>query len=233
MKLIKKYGLIIFWIVLIFDCLLSIINKQPLRIYTKSILMPILALYFFVNTNKSKHQNSKSLVYISILFAWLADLFLLQNDLNSSDMFLTIGICLLLAAFIIYGIMFRKMQSIDIKDCQEAFLSSVAVIILSVIFYSVLKRVPLGSYKYLFFVGVGIMTVVMAFAANIFKNKIRTNMATKYYIPGFITLIISMCIIMIHKFLIKEVDFMPAVIVLTYGFGQLLIIRGFTKYLKA
>ena len=58
-------------------------------------------------------------------------------------------------------------------------------------------------------------------------------MAYQYFIPGFFILTISIYIIFTHRFLLKDAEFLPPVIVLTSGFGQMLIVRGLAKYLKA
>ena len=78
-----------------------------------------------------------------------------------------------------------------------------------------------------------IMCVVMAFATNLIKDKVRNNMAVQFFVPGIIILSLSLGILIASRFLLKEADFLPAVIMLTYGYGQMLVIRGFTKYLKA
>lgn len=245
MKLIKKYGLFIFWGVLILDCLLSFLNSigQALeyRIYTKPLLLPILAAYFFVNISRSRHKRSKTFVYLALFIAWLGDLLLLKNDfLNKftpkyqGDIYLIIGICLLLTAFCLYGFMFRKMNKINIKDCQEAFLSTLAMIVICTLFFKILNKFPLGHFKYLILVGMVVMTIVMGLAANVYNDKIRKNMAYQYFIPGTMIICISMGILIAYRFFLQDgIEFLPAVIVLTYGFGQMLVIRGFTKYLKA
>lgn len=75
------------------------------------------------------------------------------------------------------------------------------------------------------------MTLVLAHAVNVYKDKIRKNMAIKFFIPGTLTLVISFAV-MAYRFMLEDADFLPGVIVLTYGFGQMLVVRGFTKYLK-
>ena len=77
------------------------------------------------------------------------------------------------------------------------------------------------------------MVLVMTCATNLIKDKVRNNMAVKFFVPGMIILILSLGILLASRFLLKEADFLPAVIMLTYGYGQMLIMRGFTKYLKA
>jgi YhhN family len=231
MKLIKQYGLFIFWAILILDCLICVFASHNIRVYTKPLLLPALAAYFFVNTKRSKHIRSKTLVYSSLAIAWVGDWLLLENDIqnNTNDSYLMFGMIALIVALSIYGWMFKKMSSFNIKDCQEAFLSAVAVTVVSILFYKFLKVMPLGKLKYVIIAGMITMTAVMSLAANVHQDKVRKNMAYQFFVPG----IIILGIVVAHKFLLADATFLPAVIVLTYGFGQMLMIRGFTKYLKA
>lgn len=234
MKLIKEYGLLIFWGVLIPDCLFSIFHLGEYRIYTKPALLPILALYLYINTKRSKHRRSKTWIYSSLAIAWVADIILLANDLKpkNNDTLLFVGMGLLLLAYIIYARMYRKMLKINIKDCQEAFLSSALMLILCAVFYKFLKIMQIGNFKYPVILGMLIMTLVLAHAVNVYKDKIRKNMAIKFFIPGTLTLVISFAVTLAYRFMLEDADFLPGVIVLTYGFGQMLVVRGFTKYLK-
>lgn len=234
MKLIKEYGLLIFWGVLIADCLFSIFHLGDYRVYSKPLLLPILALYLFINTKRSKHRRSKTWIYSSLVIAWIADIVLLINDIKpkNNDILLFSGMALLLVSCVIYARMFRKMLKINLKDCQEAFLSSALMLILCAVFYKFLKIMQIGNFRYPVILGMLIMTLVLAYSVNVYKDKIRKNMAIKFFIPGIVTLIISFAVILAYRFMLEDADFLPGVIVLTYGFGQMLIVRGFTKYLK-
>lgn len=237
MKLIKKYGTAIFWGLLLLDCLL--INFKPFagyRIYTKPLLLIVLAVIFYLNTKRSKHSRSKTLVYLGLLFCWIGDWGLLLNDFaegNKGDMLLFLGISFLLLGFTMYTLLFKKMTPLILKDCQEAFLAALAMVIVSTIFYSVINKENLLYFKPLIIVGIFVLLFMIIFAANIHHDKVRRNLSLKFFIPGTITLVIAMGIIIAHRFLLQEADFLPAVIELTYGFGQMLILQGFTKYLKA
>ena len=237
MKLLKQYGLAIFWAFLFLDCILiNFRSSQPYRILTKPTLLLILATYFYINTKRTKHVNSKFLVYGGLFFTWLGDWMLLKNDFTpkyQGDIYLVTGIILLLLGFGMYTLLFKKMTTFNIKDCQEAFLATIAMVIVMAIFYNILKSTEIGNFKILIFAGMIIMTVMMAYAANVYHDKIRRNIANSFLIPGVIVLIISMGVIVAHRFLLQDAEFLPAVIMLTYGFGQMLVVRGFTKYLKA
>jgi len=233
MKLIKKYGLVIFWVILILDCALCVINNREYRIYTKLLLVPILALYFFINTKRGKYTTSKTYIYSTLFIAWIGDILLLQYEGKGKDLHLLLGIISHLAAFSIYGIMFKRMFILKIKDCQEAFLGFSATTIVFAIFYKFLSATSLEIFKYPILIGMFTMVLVMTCATNLIKDKVRNNMAVKFFVPGMIILILSLGILLASRFLLKEADFLPAVIMLTYGYGQMLIMRGFTKYLKA
>ena len=237
MKLFKKFGLFLFWIILLLDCVFTIINSQEYRIYTKPFLIPVLALYFYLNTKRSRHFTTKTWVYLSLLFSWTSELLFLKNDSMAKfqgDVFLQAGILLLILTFLIYAMLFVKMNKLDIKDCQEAFISTALLSIVGLIFFKFFRYEKVeNSFKYLVAVCLVITSLVMGLAANIYKNKVRKNMAYQYFIPGFFIITLSVYIVFTHRFLLQDAEFLPPVIVLTYGFGQMLILRGFAKYLKA
>ncbi len=240
MKLLKKYSLFLYWVFLLLDIL--ILNIRPhdsTRIYTKPVLGIILTVFFYINTRKSKHWRSKNLVYFGLAATWISDLLFLRNDLvaeSSGDSFLFLGISFMLIGFIFYTLLFRKMNTINIRDCQEAFLAFIAMVIVGGVFFKMIIKEELSYFKPLIIVGLICLTVMMIYASNVYHNKVRQNLALKFLIPGTITLVITMGIIIGNIFFFKKEegsDFLPAVIELTYGFGQMLLIRGFTKFLKA
>lgn len=243
MKLLKKYGLLVFWIFVFVDvCLINISSLKAYRFYTKPILMLILLTFFYVSTRKSRHWRSKVLVFTGLITAWLADIMFLQITSNSfsdktsvltDDSYLFAGISLLLIGFTCYSLMFKKMSVLNIKDCQEGFLAFLAMLITGGVFYKVLPEDELIFFKPLIILGLIMMTIMMVLAANVHHNKVRRNIALQFLIPGTITLIIAMGIIVSHRFLLEKAEFLPSVIELTYCFGQMLIVRGFIKFLKA
>jgi hypothetical protein len=151
----------------------------------------------------------------------------------SGDKYLFLGLVSYLASFLLYTLIFRKMNALNIKDCQEAFISTLAMGIGAAFFYKFIKAVPLDNFKYLILIQILVLTVFVGYAANIARNKTRKNISTKLVLPGAITITLSMTIIVSHRFLLTTGTFLPGVIILTYGFGQMLIFQGFTKYLKA
>jgi uncharacterized membrane protein YhhN len=206
------------------------------RLYTKPLLLIMLGLYFYINTNRSRHSRTKSLVYTGLVFSWIGDLLLLKNDFihqTNIDNYLMLGIVSYLICLVTYTIIFKKMNALNIRDCQEAFLAFLITSIGFIIYYRVLKMMPLHNFKYIIITAMFVMVLFAAFASNVYRNKLRKNIASKFLMPGALTFVIAISIIISHRFLLEDATFLPGVIVLTYGFGQMLIVRGFIKYLKA
>jgi hypothetical protein len=239
MELIKKYGIAVFWIFLVIDCLLCVSDSKDLteyRLFINPLLIPILALYFYTNTKRSKHPRTKALLYTGLFLCWAGDVALMWYDVQAapnSYIFMIIAIALICLGLMVYVKLFNKMHNMNIKDCQEAFLATLGMTALNAFLFKVLKLSNTESYKYGIILEMLLVTIFVAFAVNVYRNKLRRNIATKKMIPGAIVLALSMYIILAHKFLLDQAGFLPGVFMLTFGFGQMQITQGFKDYLKA
>lgn len=239
MELIKKYGIGVFWVFLVIDCLLCISDSKAIgeyRLFINPLLIPILALYFYTNTKRSKHPRTKALFYTALFIFWAGDVALMWYDFqagSNSQNFLIFSIVLICIGLLFYIKLFNKMQNLNIKDCQEAFLVTLGITALNAILFKVLKLSNIDSYKYGIILEMLLVTVFVAYAVNVYRNKLRRNIAIKKMIPGALTLALSMYIILAHKFLLDQAGFLPGVFMLTFGYGQMQITLGFKDYLKA
>ena len=221
------------------DCMLCITDNKEIadyRLYTKTILLPILGLFFYINTKRSKHPRTKALVYTGLFLSWVGDFFLMQYDSENNPqkntllIFAVVFICL---GLLVYSRIFWKMNKLNFKDCQEAFLSFLGMSMINLVLYKVLKLNNMGNFKYLVFLEMFIVALFIAFAANVYRNKLRKNIASKKLVPGAAVMAMAMYIILAHKFLLDDATFLPGVVALTFGFGQMLTVQGFKDYLKA
>ena len=239
MELIKKYGIGVFWFLLLIDCLLCVSDSrdiQECRLFINPLLIPTLALYFYTNTKRSKHPRTKALVYTALFLFWAGDLALMWYDFqagSNSYKFLIIAVVLICIGLLFYCKLFNKMHHLNIKDCQEAFLVTMGITALNAFLFKVLKLSNTQTYKYGIIIEMILVTVFVAYAVNVYRNKLRRNIAIKKIIPGALTLALSMYIILAHKFLLDNAGFLPGVFMLTFGFGQMQITLGFKDYLKA
>lgn len=236
MQLIKKYGLYIISCLLFLDTFLVIIGFADFRLYTLSILLPLMIIFFYKNAKRSKKSTTYKRVYISLFLAFASDLLFLVNNYalaKPEEIIVVIIFIFLLISNINYSLIFLRIKAFNLKKCPEAFIVSLITIPVAFIFYKVLNVVPLGTYKYPIISGIIIMIIVIAITTNVFGDKAKKSIAFEHFIPGMFSLSLSLGLMLVYKFLIQDVDFLPAVITLTYGFGHLLIVQGFVKYLKA
>ena len=236
MRLIKKYGLYIVSCLLFLDSFFVIYGLGKFRVYTISILMPLIIIYYYKNSKRSKKSITFTNVLIALILVFASDIIYLINNFvlkNTLEWLFVLRICLLLVANLVFGYIFNHIKKLKISKCPEAFISILITIPLALVLFKFLKVVDLGNYKYPILIAMLIMVFVIALATNVFGDKAKKSIAYESYIPGTFSLALSLGLIAVYKFLIPDVDFLPAVITLTQGFGYLLLVSGFVKYLKA
>ena len=131
MQLLKKRGILVFWILLLADCYFIFNNQEQLRIFTKPLLIPILLFYIFLNARKQHYQTTKILVLTGFFAAWLGDILLM----NKSNAFFIAGMAAFVIMHLIYAYTYYKFHKLRIGKSQEAFIA--AVVMFFFLFYVV------------------------------------------------------------------------------------------------
>lgn len=229
MKFFKSYGLFIFWAILLLDCLTINYGITEYHGYLKLLLMPTLALYFFTNTRRTKHYSKKFFVYLSLIAAFVGDYFMLKSGNN----YFIVGMVCFVIAYGLYGFLFSKMQRLAFNDATEALFTVLIMVVLCFGLFKVLQKGELGGLKTYILIYMGLLVIVTALAVNIVKNKKLYTITVTKIIPGILIICASDAILAVHKFYLDDIEFLPVVVMLTYGFGQALIIEAFSKYLKS
>jgi len=197
--------------------------------------MPLIIIYYYKNSKRSKKSITFTNVLVALILVFASDIIYLINNFvlkNTLEWLFVLRICLLLVANLVFGYIFNHIKKLKISKCPEAFIISLVTIPLALVLFKFLNVVELGNYKYSILIAMLIMVIVIALATNIFGDKAKKSIAYENYIPGSVSLALSLGLIAVYKFLIPDVDFLPAVITLTQGFGYLLLVSGFVKYLK-
>lgn len=229
MKFLKKYGLFLFWAILFIDCLMLNYGYTEYHSIFKLLLMPTLAIYFFAQTRRTKHYSKKTLVYVSLIAAFIGDYLLLK----SGNGFFIMGMICFLIAYGIYGYLFYEMQPLNFRDGIEALFTFLGMMVVCFILLKILKLGDLGELKNYILVYMLVLSIVTCLAVNVIKSKRLKNIAITKIIPGILIICVSDAILSVHKFYLTDIDFLPVVIILSYGFGQSLIIEAMCKYLKS
>lgn len=229
MQLLKKNGLVLFWVLLFADCFFIYTQQSNYHTYIKPLLIPILIFYILLNAKKKKYKTTKIILTTGLVCAWLGDLFLLSNE----EEFFIAGTMAFLATHIFYSIFFFRTHPINnAKSYEMVIIATILAIGIVFSMHSFLKD-DLPSYFvfpfYFYAIAIGVMFVL---ATNLYSDRKRQKLAIQFFIPGALLFIISDAALVTHKFKYVDEQFLDVVVMLTYGYAQCFMAQGFTKYLK-
>src|SRR5690348_12533277 len=125
MKTVQKILFILFWLVLIADCLFVYFGTSQYRLYSKLLLMPILFIALLYGTRGTRHPRSKLFIIFVLLFSWIGDVVLLTGDTNST---FAAGLFFFLIAHILYIIFFLHLSPFKKDGLPIVILSSIFII---------------------------------------------------------------------------------------------------------
>jgi uncharacterized membrane protein YhhN len=227
MKTRHRYFVLLFWGVLVLDCLLIYSHREEYRLATKSLLMPILLLYYLANTSHHKQKRSKSLAASAFLLAWAGDILLLFQG----ETFFISGLILFLLMHVIYIIYFWRVYPLfPVRYGLYFFLPIVLVVAFDILIMK--KIIPLagelGNPLIAYMVVISFMFVM---ACNMLSNKRVQSMAINFFIPGAAMFLISDAILGLNMFLWED-HLIGIAVMLSYGYAQYLIVHGFIKHIR-
>ena len=196
---------------------------------TKVMLMPLLICILY---NETKKIKSFSLIYAALFFSWLGDIFLMfpRNEYSEKVrlMLFVFGLSSFLIAHINY--IFHFIKEINTSKTEKSFIEQKPIyllpflVYLMVFFYFLFPF--LGGLKIPVFV-YGICIILMLAMALNRKNKVAENSFLLVFI-GAILFVVSDTVLAIHLFY-QKMDWYRIVIMSTYIFGQLFIVKEIAK----
>lgn len=229
MQLLKKHGILIFWLVLFADCAVLYLEQNKYHAYFKLLLMPILLVYFWTNTKSKKYAVSTSLITVALVFSWLGDFFLLKER-DDNSLFFLLGMVSFLITHVLYIIFFIRAKPIQVVKGTEAFFGAVIAILASSQVYKYIEP-NLGDLKVPVIIYMCVICIMAITATNIASSKTLRNLAIQHFIPGAGLFLLSDAVLALDTFFFKE-SFLGVVVMMSYGYAQCLLVQGFTKYLK-
>lgn len=229
MKGFNFFLAILFGVLVILDCYLINSDLQEYRLYTKTLLVPVLLIIIYNASKDTKHKRSKVLATLAFLFCFLGDLFLLNEQ---DPYYFIFGLSSFLIAHIFFIIFFYRLK--PFKDKYRLYLFSTGVPILSYIMFLLFLiwsnvsrqnlEIPVTAYA----IVLGFMLLT---ATHTFNNKSTKRLSKKYFIPGAIFFVISDSILAINKFSIA-IAYAGILVITTYAIAIFLLSIGVAKFLK-
>jgi len=226
MNLFKKHGFAIFWVVATADLALIIAEMEHLRLYTKSLLMPLLLLTVLSRIKPRRHQHSKIIIVSAFLLASFCDVLLLQSE---TPAYFISGLVSFLLMQLLYTLYFLRIQPFTIKHSATTLFTSVLLAIAAVGFIAMLWN-ELNEYRIPVIVYAAFLSLMCVSAVNVIHYRVTKRLALEAFIPGAILFFLSDFILATNKFYLKEA-FIGIAVMATYCGAQYYIARGFIKHL--
>ena len=218
----KEYWLIAFIILLITHLASIQLRNESLQYFTKPLLIPVLGGYFLSQTN-SITSPLKKWILLALFFSWGGDVLLMFVS-SDSDFFLA-GLAAFLVAHICYILFFHVIR------VQGKIKGKLFLLLLVFIYYVGLMTILspwLGTFK----LPVRIYGVVICFMLMLAMHMlyIKNKKAGWDMFSGALLFILSDSVLAVNKFYIPFAE-AGVIVMLTYGFAQLLIVRGAVHYI--
>lgn len=217
---LKQYGFTVYLVIVAAQLLAILFSWEALRVVSKPLLMPWLALAVYGAGPQSKERT---LILIAIFFSFLGDSFLLFDYLN--PLYFIFGLVSFLITHLLYIVYF-----LGVKPVQPSLLKQHPWIILLVVAYGfglVYFLFPrLGDLKIPVIVYATVICSMLLSSVHIYRS-VHTK-AGWLFIGGALLFVLSDSLLAINKFYAA----FPAasfLIMFTYCAAQYFIAKGFVK----
>jgi len=196
------------------------IENSELVHWTKPVLMPVLALYFWLSSKEVAPQVRWG-VLIALVFSWLGDSLLMYQ--GKSEIYFLSGLGAFLVAQVLYALNFRHLREKTKKGMEWRTKFSVAILSLFYVFMIYTFWNFLGELK-LPVIIYGACLVGMVIMATIRKNRTNeTSFSLLFF--GAIAFLMSDCMLAVTKF-VGAFPLSQFWVMVTYLAAQVLIVQG-------
>lgn len=220
----KRFWISLFLVILLIDIAAIYFRNEMLRYVAKPLLMPLLVVYFILNTTTFISPLKKWIVF-ALVFSWFGDVLLMFESMNPA--FFMFGLVAFLIAHIFYILFYENI--IRLENLKKNYWWFIPVLIYYVSLIYILSPL-LGDMK----LAVRIYGIVISYMLiqALQTGMIKDRYAAGLMIAGAILFITSDSLLAINKFY-SSFDYAGIAIMFTYGIAQLLITLGAVRYLTS
>ncbi len=228
MQLIKKRGLLIYWILLVIDCYLIFDETDKQIHWIRFALTPLLAVYFFSNVRKNYNSTYKLYLFLVFISAWVGDIL---AGFDNAFFFVPTVVCMVMM-HVFYSLLFFKTKPLNFHEFQEAFFALIFAAVGCYILYKFIYA-NLGNYKIPVIIVMIVVSTTFILACNTYSSSstARRILAIGHFMPGALLFVLSAVCIAVNRFFFNEA-YLDVVILLSYGYAQSLMVDGISKMLK-
>ncbi|MEO8174271.1 MAG: lysoplasmalogenase [Sediminibacterium sp.] len=219
MTVLKKYGAVLFALILLCHCLFIWLEIHDLRVFTKLLLLPILICYLFALSP----SRPSLLVLCGLIFSFAGDLLLTR----SGEMFFLSGMLAFMGTHVCNSLFFIQLQKGHKGKETGALIAVITLSALSTFMFCWL-RPSLGSFQWPILFYMLVISTMAVLATRTMNNPSVRWIAVNFIIPGAVLFVLSDAILAANKFSLHE-PLADIIVMLTYGGAQFYLVRGFAR----
>lgn len=215
MKRPTRLLFVIFWIIALADLLLTWFNKPELRWLSKPLLMPLLAIAFYLGSTKKKGRLFY-FILLALFLSWGGDVLLQMKGLFIP------GLVSFLLAHVFYILYFMKTNAGKKGLLQFQPLIGLPVLVYIILFLYLLYpfldalKIPVTVY--------GITIGTMLLMAINSKRKVSDDASTLFF-NGALQFVLSDSLLAVNLFAYPN-QLLSLCVMITYCSAQYLIVKG-------
>ncbi len=233
----KTLIFLLYWVVLITGCILIFEEYYWAASIVRVLLMPVLGAYLFVSLKPTHSQMLKIYFFGAVVFLWVSDLFrIFINDDPRNGIEKDTPLILSLAAFCIanlfYILAYNKVRKLALlKAALPSITFMLGLVLIYFMFFKFISKDYIKSFKTPLICFIESFIFTIAFATNILDSNSRKRLSIKYFLPASFLALISAILFVFNRYKLFTPKF-DIVVLLSYGYAQLLNIIGFRKTSK-
>ncbi|MBK8809471.1 MAG: lysoplasmalogenase [Acidobacteria bacterium] len=209
---------VLFFIALAAEIFALATGSAGIEFVAKPLLMPILIVYFAINTNGP--DRTRLAMIAALGFSWLGDV-LLMFDKHSGGMFVY-GLAAFLTAHLLYIYFFVRIRKLNRVEKLPN-----ALVFVAIAFYSSALFGFVAPWVGEMLIPVAVYAIVIStmFAASLAAFRFADQDFGKWCVAGTLLFVISDSILAVNRFA-APFPVAPILVMLTYGTAQFLICEG-------
>jgi uncharacterized membrane protein YhhN len=225
MPFVKKYGTIVFILLLLAHCLFIYFAMPGGRMISKLLLVPFLLIYL----SASREGRLNRLVIAGLVFSFAGDLLLFFTG----ELYFLLGMFAFICTHVCNMIFFAQLQK---GQPVSRALSSMVLMVFwmaglgAYVFFMLGNR--LGNLLVPIIVYMLIISAMAIAAAGSSRNALLAKAAAGFFIPGAALFALSDSILAMNKFLWQD-PLADIAVMTTYGAAQFLLVKGFISVTRA
>ena len=199
-------------------------NNESLVYFTKPLLIPLLAIWFFFET-KNAIPVFRNMIFVALFFSWAGDTLLMFVP-SKGEQFFLLGLVSFLTAHILYATAFFKNVNWGNGFLKKNWWAIIPFILIYLLInYFLIPTVSKAMQAPVMIYGGVIM--LMAIAALNRKDAVAQNTFQLVFL-GALIFMVSDIILAFNKFY-APIEYASFLIMSTYLLGQFCIVKGWTK----